>query len=235
MKQIWTKNTVLFDKCAKLNNYIKPYDGYVIDADILKDKYPLQDSSKLLQTIRINYRDVQDCYVGDERGLDPVHDIRTTYATVLRYDSSSPYRCICIDSLGRVFIGKSDDIEDPMLYCTQQYNRYNEQVVDAYRDLRGENIGLCIRCDDMNPVFGVMLELLPEEKLMRFVTTDETFSKVLTDEEKELFESYYEINIEETYPKAEFDPAVDKESKMKEFIEHLINDEGYLVYGQVGV
>lgn len=234
MKQIWTKDTVLFDKCAKLNNFIKPYDGYVIDAPVLKNKFPEQDSDKLLSTIRINYRDVQDCYVGEETGLDPVHQVRQTFATILRYDTTEPYKCICVDKLGRMFIGNTQDIEAPMLYTVQQYNFYNMQVVDAYRDLREENIGLCVRCDDMNPAYAIMMELDIVNKTMRFVVTDEIFPKMLTDLEKELYESYYDVDIALNYPKVEdFDPEYDNEKTMKEFIENLLNEEGYSIYGKV--
>ena len=234
MKSIWTKDTVLFDKTAKLNNFIKPYNGYVIKGPVQGDKFPEQDSDKLLTRVTIYYRDRQDCEFGTSIGMDFEYHIRHIDATVLRWDLSEPYMFIGMDTLGRMFIGNTlEPFEDQtMLYGTQQYNHYNEITVNAYRDLRTERIGLCMRCDDNEPSYAVFLEYLDNYQI-RFVMNDEIFAKVLTDLEKQKYEDYYGISIDD-YPKLRyFDIGYDSEKTMLKFLEELFNEKGYTLYGKV--
>ena len=234
MKSIWTKDTVLFDKSAKLNNFIKPYNGYVIKGNVERNKFPEQDSDKLLTKVTIYYRDRHDCEFDNSIGLDFEYHIRHIDATVLRWDTTAPYMFIGMDTTGRMFVGNTiETLEDQvMLYGTQQYNHYNEITVNTYRDLRSECVGLCFRCDDNEPSYAVFLEYIDNHQI-RFVMSDEIFAKVLTDLEKQTYEEYYDESIDD-YPKLPyFDLQYDNEKTMLSFLEKLFNEEGYTLYGKV--
>lgn len=215
MEPVFNKDTILLSKLAKLNNFVKPYSGFVHQGTVTKTTFPVQDSSKLLSEKRIYYRDKNKCVlVGEEFESD--HYAEHTNVLIIRYDLEDPYVFMGIDNDGRIFVGDTrtiDNEETPiLLYPEQQYKFYAISVQDVFRDMKDHLDGLVIRCDDAHPAYAVIMEYM-SENLIRFVTCDEVLSKV---------NMRSIVNNPELYK---------KELDIKELINRLLNEEGYNIYG----
>lgn len=203
---------------ARLTNTTLPLVNY-----ITSKKYPLQDKTKLKTEIVISVRSRFNAEILHR----PILDSAAVY--VLRYDVDEPHITIGLgldkNYKGCIFVFKNNVEGDFVaIYPEQKYNyllRYTNDVFMDYKFLEDAILGRTIRCDESEPAFAVVSEVVNNK--VRFILADEAIC-MTNHASTEIYHTETEVYdfLEEELGDYDIDDGTGEESTS-----HRLNSQNY--------